>query len=242
MNFVAVLSSYRGQRSRAGPRRTSDRSALGVALAVEGNRAGKLAVRRRSGVLSVRSCWPLIVLAVWPRTVPAYEADELFQRVSPAVVLIAVSDGLGRLYGTASGVVVAPGEIVTNCHVIAGAARVSATQAAGGKVARATLHYADPERDLCQLSVPDKVLFARAVGDVAPLDAMRIGARVYAFGAPQGLELTLSRTRSASQQLFKAWPYVAPVDLLESDQMTERILIFGMQRVGGAAQVIADAD
>ncbi len=146
----------------------------------------------RGGRRAVRACWPLIVLALWPRSAPALEADELFQRVAPAVVLITVSDGLGRTYGSASGVVVAPGEIVTNCHVIAGAARVAAIQAAGGKMARATLHYADPERDLCQLSVADRNLFANAVADIALADAIRIGARVYAVGAPRGLELTIS--------------------------------------------------
>ncbi len=85
-----------------------------------------------------KAWWPLIALALWPAPVPAFEADELFQRVAPAVVLITVSDGLGRNYGSASGVVVAPGEIVTNCHVIAGATRIAVTQSAGGKVAQAS--------------------------------------------------------------------------------------------------------
>ena len=122
----------------------------------------------------------------------ALEADEVFQRASPSVVLIVVSDGLGRAYGSASGVVVAPGEIVTNCHAVAGATQVTVMQGAGNRQARARLHYADPERDLCQLTVPDKSVFARTVTEIAMPDTIRVGARVYAVGAPRGLELTLS--------------------------------------------------
>ena len=76
----------------------------------------------------------LAALAVaWSSGAPALEADEVFQRMAPAVVLITVSDGLERIYGTASGVVVAPGEIVTNCHVVAGATRVTVTQATAAR-------------------------------------------------------------------------------------------------------------
>ncbi len=141
----------------------------------------------------VTACGVLAALAVaWSAGASALEADEIFQRMAPAVVLITVSDGLGRVYGTASGVVVAPGEIVTNCHAVAGAVRITVTQATGDKSARATLHYADTERDLCQLSVADKTVFPRAATDIAMPDAIRVGARVYAIGAPRGLELTIS--------------------------------------------------
>ena len=148
---------------------------------------------RGSGYFARVICWHLVTLAILlPFPAAAFEADELFQRVSPAVVLIVVSDGQGRTYGTASGVVIAPGEVVTNCHVVAGAAQIAVTQGAGNKVARASLHYADPERDLCQLSVQNKELFARAVTQIAPLDTIRVGMRVYAVGAPRGMELTIS--------------------------------------------------
>lgn len=146
-----------------------------------------------SGRACKTTCCILVVLAALCSTLAsALEAEEIFQRVSPAVVLIIVGDGLGRIYGTASGIVVAPGEIVTNCHAVAGAPRIAVTQAAGGRAAKASLRYADPERDLCQLSVADKNIFLRAITEVAPPDALRVGARVYAIGAPRGLELTIS--------------------------------------------------
>ena len=138
-------------------------------------------------------CRHAVALAILlPSPAPTLGADELFLRVSPAVVLIAVSDGQGRNYGTASGVVIAPGEIVTNCHAIAGAAQVAVAQGAGNKAAPASLRYADPERDLCQLSVQNKGLFPLAVTQIAPLDTIRVGMRVYAVGAPRGMELTIS--------------------------------------------------
>jgi serine protease Do len=134
----------------------------------------------------------MALLALCSHDVHALEAEEVFQRVAPAVVLIVVSDGLGRTYGTASGIVVAPGEIVTNCHAVAGAPHVAVTQGGGGKIARASLRYADPERDLCQLSVADKTVFQRAITDIGLPNDIRVGARVYAIGAPHGMELTIS--------------------------------------------------
>ena len=42
------------------------------------------------------------------------------------------------------------------------------------------------------MSVADKAIFPRAATDIAMPDAIRVGARVYAIGAPRGLELTIS--------------------------------------------------
>ena len=113
--------------------------------------------------------------------------QEIFAAVSPSVVVVEVSDAAGKLTGTGSGVVIAPDEIVTNCHV-----------ATAGKVLQirlgdirypGTLHYADPDHDLCQLSVPRLPAPPVMLGDASSLSP---GERVVAIGAPEGLELSIS--------------------------------------------------
>jgi tetratricopeptide (TPR) repeat protein len=113
--------------------------------------------------------------------------QEIFVAVSPSIVVVEVSDAAGKLEATGSGVVIAKGEIVTNCHV---AEEGKTLQIELGDVRYpATIHYADRDRDLCQLSVPKLSAPPAILGDVKSLSP---GARVVAIGAPEGLELSIS--------------------------------------------------
>ena len=117
----------------------------------------------------------------------ALEADVLFQKVSPSVFVVVASDADGKALSQGSGVVIAPGKVVTNCHVLAKAAHIQIKH--GNATYGAKLEFPDPKRDLCELDVKDLAAPAIKLGSSA---ALRIGQHVYAIGAPVGLELTLS--------------------------------------------------
>ena len=113
--------------------------------------------------------------------------QQIFEVASPSIVVVEVHDSAGKLEATGSGVVIATGEVVTNCHVAQEGKTLLVRQ---GKASYpAHVHYADRERDLCQLTVPNFKASPIALGDVANL---RTGARVVAIGAPEGLELSVS--------------------------------------------------
>src|SRR5215470_3672334 len=112
---------------------------------------------------------------------------ELFERVSPAVVVVEAVAASGRPFGLGSGVILDRGLVVTNRHVVEEASAVRVRQ--GARRWPATVLRVSREHDLALLSVTG--LGASAM----PLRAssgLKTGERVWAVGAPQGLELTLS--------------------------------------------------
>jgi hypothetical protein len=111
--------------------------------------------------------------------------EEIFAAVSPSIVKIVAPDGSGG-GAQGSGVVTGGGVVITNCHVVAHAPEILVKQ--GDQTYPAEVRIADRELDLCSLSVAG--LMAPPV-TMSTFDA-KVGQRVYAIGAPQGLELTLS--------------------------------------------------
>jgi serine protease Do len=87
-----------------------------------------------------------------------------------------------------SGVVIAPGVVVTNDHVISGASRIWVTTADGREL-EAKLEGADADNDLAVLSVDPKGLKAAALGTTSDL---MIGETVIAIGNPFGLSNTVT--------------------------------------------------
>ncbi len=118
---------------------------------------------------------------------PALTPEQLFEQVSPSVWVVHTLDGERRPLMQGSAVVIGPGQVVTNCHVLRGARSVSV----GRENMRfgATLEHPDTERDMCLLKVAN---FTASAVNMAPADTLRTGARVYAIGAPRGLETTIS--------------------------------------------------
>jgi S1-C subfamily serine protease len=131
-----------------------------------------------------------IVSAAPAAAAPAPEtrsAEDVFAQVSASVARVNALDGSGRTTMVGSGVVVERGAVITNCHVVS---RASAVQVKlGSDLHNGSVEVADEELDLCRLSVPG--LDAPAV-QVGLVGALRTGQRVYAIGAPQGLDLTIS--------------------------------------------------
>lgn len=110
---------------------------------------------------------------------------EVFRAASPQVVVVHGTGGTEDMQG--SGVVYQHGVVVSNCHVIEKAVRIEVHW--NGQEHEAALRHADPDRDLCSLSVPTLRAPAAILGSPRSLD---IGSKLYAIGAPRGLSLTLS--------------------------------------------------
>lgn len=87
-----------------------------------------------------------------------------------------------------SGVVVAPGTIVTNCHVLNGGGKFSITQGDKEYSWQGRVLW-DRPRDICLIRL-DKCELPSVTWKAS--SAVSPGQRVYAVGAPQGLELTIS--------------------------------------------------
>ena len=125
-------------------------------------------------------------VAVMPLTVAGKTPEQIFQDVSRSIVTIQAFDAAENVISLGSGVVTAADTVVTNCHVIEGGQRL--TVISGGVTMKATLRAGDTDRDLCELAVtglqvPRVPLFT---------GRLRVGQRVYAIGAPEGLDLTIS--------------------------------------------------
>src|SRR5271157_1857447 len=130
---------------------------------------------------------PIALVFLCCMAAEAETPEQVFQRVSPSVVVVHVADASGEPVSLGSGIVSSPGTVITNCHVAQAGPQLKASHL--GKSFAATLQYTDTDRDLCQLSVPKLDAPSVSVGDSKSL---KVGQRVFAVGAPEGLELTLS--------------------------------------------------
>lgn len=124
--------------------------------------------------------------AVYPVFAQVKSPEQIFSEVSRSIVTVQVVGKDEKPVSLGSGVVIAPEIVVTNCHVLEGGAELSVQW--NKSIHVATLRSADQERDLCELQVSN-LQAPRATLFTAKL---RVGQRVYAVGAPEGLELTIS--------------------------------------------------
>lgn len=130
----------------------------------------------------------LLMLSFLRGTEAAPLAPEfVFQRAAPSVVTVYTVDRDGRTLGQGSGVVVQAGFVLTNCHVMKGADAVGVKSR--GATLTAQLLEVNVTYDLCLLRAALLDAPALTRGNAQDL---RIGQRVYALGAPLGLELTFT--------------------------------------------------
>lgn len=114
-------------------------------------------------------------------------AEQIYAERSLSVALINVFDRYGKQTSLGSGVVIEPGVVITNCHVTQAASQIKVR--IGIDLLTATPGTADEDFDLCRLNVANMTAPAVTLGSIKSL---RIGQKVYAIGAPQGLDLTIS--------------------------------------------------
>ena len=122
---------------------------------------------------------------------PPLDAAAIYKAAAPSVVMVEVMTPSGVSQG--SGVVVGDRQIATNAHVIKGAIG-SVLIKQGDQTWRAEIENEEPSRDLAVLGV----VLRRT--EKFPLPSVKrrgfstvvVGERVFAIGAPQGLESTLS--------------------------------------------------
>ena len=114
--------------------------------------------------------------------------ERVYEMAAPSVAVIESLDGDGRPFARGSGVVIGPQKVLTNCHVIQRAVTVRVRM--GSAEYSANSGVSDNYLDLCALLVPS--LEAPEVKRASVKD-VRVGQTVYAIGAPQGLDRTLSQ-------------------------------------------------
>src|SRR6266404_4619185 len=112
-----------------------------------------------------------------------------FERVGPAVAHVAAIDQEGQSRGIGSGVVFTPdGYLLSNNHVVAGAARLVASMPDGRQIDATPVGY-DPATDLAVLRLAAGGLVFAEFGSSARL---RVGQIIVAIGNPLGFQATVT--------------------------------------------------
>lgn len=136
----------------------------------------------------MRPVWKAVCAAACLSTAPAHALppDQIFERVAPSVWSVKAYTAEEKLLASASGIVVAPGKLVTSCQVLARARLVQLRR--GNTIFEAKLEHPDIERDLCQLDAPGLTAPAPAVGSAR---ALKPGQRLYVVGFARGNEQSI---------------------------------------------------
>lgn len=152
------------------------------------NRRTKL---RQSNMNMIGRTSILIALILFVCPVKAQTAQEVAKKAFASTVLLVMEDKDGQTLSLGSGFLLKDGQIVTNVHVIKGAARGYA-KLIGAKAKHDIdgVLALDEERDLALLKVSGVHGISVTLGDS---DMVEIGQTVYAVGNPQGLEGTFSQ-------------------------------------------------
>jgi len=164
-----------------------------------------------------------LLVSLLPATVGAEPCTEslavLFERVSPAVVSIQATKinkaKPQRRFETivGSGVIIdRDGQVLTNAHVVDGAASLSVTLDSGSK-ATAKIMGLDPVLDLALLRVETSgPLPAAKLGDSS---GIKVGDEVVAIGNPIGLDQTM--TRGIVSGLNRTLPGISDEPMIQTD-------------------------
>jgi len=127
------------------------------------------------------------LFVVLPVQIYALTPEQVFEKVKDSILVVKTLDAQGNMKGFGSGVLLTSGKIATNCHVLEG----GSTYQVGRKnrLVRATLYAEDDDKDICIL---DAIGITGKPVQLGNASNLKVGRPVYAVGAPQGLELSLS--------------------------------------------------
>lgn len=139
-------------------------------------------IRRSLAVLSLATL--LAAPAAAQLTLP-----QIVQRAGPAVVSLKTYDARGRERALGSGFILRDGRIVTNAHVVQGAARVEIFDAEERLLGTAS--YAEALSGTVDIAVLPRLGTPRTTVTLAR-EAPPVGEEVVAIGAPEGLTNTVS--------------------------------------------------
>jgi len=117
----------------------------------------------------------------------AGETEQVFNVVRSSVVTITVLDERKQVDGAGSGVILAPGQVITNCHVVQEASSIRVQT--GDHEWDATIALSDVPRDLCKLDVPG---LTAPSPEIRSYHDIQIGEPAYAVGNPLGFGIAIS--------------------------------------------------
>ncbi len=129
---------------------------------------------------------PAIISAA-PAEAGVKSAEQLYAELAKSTALIQVFNSNGQRSAIGSGVVIDQGTVITNCHVTRAGIEIKVQ--ISGATYPAKVVVADEVFDLCKLQ--GSSINAPAV-KLGSAENLRIGQKVYALGAHQGLDLTIS--------------------------------------------------
>lgn len=144
----------------------------------------------------------LLLAAAAPALAQGKNPEQIFQEVSRSIVVVQAFDREDNLANLGSGVVTAAETVFTNCHVLEDSVRFAVQH--GDATLSGILRAADQDRDLCELQVSG----LRAPRVSLFTGKLRVGQRVYAVGAPEGLELTISEGLVSSIREIESAHYI----------------------------------
>jgi serine protease Do len=147
-------------------------------------------IKKGSKMHTVLFCSYMVLCLVftWLRgTAQAASPEQIFARAAPSVVVVEVVNEQGTPFAQGSGVITGPGLVITPCHVVQAGQHFRVWHRETPFAA--TLGYADPQRDLCQLYTPQLQAPTVPRGTVK---ALAVGQPVYIISAPHGLTLTFT--------------------------------------------------
>ena len=137
-------------------------------------------------------------------TTTGLTAEQIYKRDAPGVVQVTASDPTQGSESLGSGFVIdKAGHIVTNFHVVRGAAKIFVSFSGQDQLA-GTVVGSDPSTDVAVLKIRAQASALNPL-ELGNSDALRVGDSVYAIGNPFGYTRTLtSGIVSALQRQIKA--------------------------------------
>lgn len=129
----------------------------------------------------------LVCLLSQPFPTLALPPSQVFDKVKDSVLVVHTLNPKGKVIAQGSGVLISSDRVATNCHVVEGG--ISYLVGRGNQLVTATIYAEDGDKDICLLIAKGIVGKPAETGKATSL---KVGDPVYAVGAPQGLELSLS--------------------------------------------------